>query len=151
MVQGSQVDTGRPTSVTVAAWILIVLGALVTLAGIFLVIGSGAFAAIFGPLAGLGIVLGIIVLALGVLEVWSGIAILGGKNWARITGMVLSALFGLLSLLSVVTAFTTPAVTDPTTGVAAGGPGSAIGPLVGVLLYGFVFWALMKAGSWFTR
>ena len=151
MVQGTQTGTGRPTSVTVAAWILIVLGALVTLAGIFFVIGSGALASVFGPLAGLGIVMGIIVLGLGVLELWSGIAILGGKNWARITGMVLSALFGLLSLLSIITAFTTPAVTDPTTGVSAGGPGAAIGPIVGLLLYGFVLWALAKAGSWFSR
>lgn len=151
MVQGTQAGTGRPTSVTVAAWILIVLGALVTLAGIFFVIGSGALASVFGPLAGLGVVMGIIVLALGVLELWSGISILGGKNWARITGMVLSALFGLLSLLSIITAFTTPAVTDPTTGVSAGGPGSAIGPIVGLLLYGFVLWALAKAGSWFNR
>lgn len=151
MVQGSQVDTARPTSVTIAAWILIVLGALLTLAGLLILIGSGALAGVFGAFAGLGVVLGIIVIVIGALELWSGIAILGGKNWARITGIVLSALFALLSLLSLVTAFTTPAVTDPTTGVTAGGPGSAIGPIVGLLLYGFVLWALVKAGSWFSR
>ncbi len=151
MTQATQTPMARPTMVTVAAWILIVLGVLVTLAGLFLVIGSGALAGFFGPLAGLGIVLGIIVLALGVLEAWSGIAILGGKGWARITGLVLSALFGLLSLLSVITAFTTPAVTDPTTGASVGGPGSAIGPLVGLLLYGFVFWALIRESAFFRR
>ncbi len=151
MVQGTQAGMARPTSVTVAAWILIVLGAIVTLAGLFLVIASGALAGLLGPLAGLGIVAAIIAIVIGVLHIWSGIAILGGKNWARIVGIVLGALGVLFGVLGLVAAFTTPAVTDPTTGATVGGPGSAITPVIQIVIYGFVLWALMRAGSWFTR
>jgi len=58
--------------------------------------GTGVMGGIFGAL---GVVLGIFMLALAVLEVFVGIGLWKHQNWARIVTLVFSAL-GVLSILS---------------------------------------------------
>ena len=150
-MQGTQTAVGRPGSVTAAAWILIVVGVLVALGGLLLLVAAGAVAGLLGGLAGLGLIAGILVLAIGVLHIWSGVSILGGKNWARIVGIVLGALGVLFAVLGIITALTTPAVTDPTTGVTTGGAGGILPAIIQLALYGYVLWALARTGNYFTR
>jgi hypothetical protein len=140
----------RPGQVTAAATILIVLGVLVALFGVLATLGGAVFPAvadspefreqfgeISGAFGGLLITVGIIVLAYGVLEVVSGIFVLSGRTWARITGLIVAILGILFSLLGVLP-----------------GEGSGGGNLVFIAMlaaYAFVAWVLASRGSWFTR
>jgi hypothetical protein len=60
---------------------------------------------------------------------------MGGKGWARITGIVLAVILGLLSLLGL------------------GNPDQGGGIIITLLLIAanvFVIWALVTTGSWFA-
>ena len=140
----------RPAQVTAAAVILIVLGALVGLFGALSMLAGAVFPGIadtadfrdqFGDVSsafgGLLLVFGVLLLGFGVLQVITGIFVLPGRPWARISGLVLAVLGILFSLV----------------GVLPGG-GNAGGSVVfGVLLlsYAFSAWVLASKGWWFAR
>ncbi len=138
----------RPTTVTAAGITLIVLGALTLLVSLLLLIGVGLFAGaagsipesevpagfggLFGAFAGAIFVIMLIVAAFGVLQLVSGIQVLGGRGWARVTGIVVAAIAGLLALAGI------------------GDPEGMIFSLILVIANGFVIWALATSGPWFA-
>jgi hypothetical protein len=136
----------RPAAVTAAAIVVIVIGVLVTLLGLLVVlvagllgsVGYGGFGTQFGNLpaavGGLFAIIGVIFAAFGVLEVVSGIYILSGRAWARITAIILSVLGGLFSLTS----------------VASAQQGTVFFPIIFLLAYVFVIWALAVNGRYFA-
>jgi hypothetical protein len=137
--------TQRPGAVTAAGIIMIALGALIVLVGLlFLLFGAiigGAtsqfesqmpgFTSFSGAVTGVVIVLAIILLAVGILEIVAGAQVFSGRSWARITGMVLAVILGLLGLGSL------------------GGRDSAVFGIVWIAANAFVVWALATAGGWF--
>jgi hypothetical protein len=138
----------RPGMVTAAGITLIVLGALTLLISLFLLIGIGLFAGaagsipesdmpagfggMMGAFAGMFFVLMLVVLAFGVLQLASGIKVLGGRSWARVTGIVVAAIAGLLAVSGL-------ANSD-----------GIIFSLILVAANGFVIWALLTTGPWFA-
>ena len=108
--------------VTTAAVVLFVAGALSGLVGlVFLILGlAGGSAltelmtgqpglpdeldveAMSGVVTGVMVVIGVITLAWATAHVAAGVGILAGRGWARITGMVVSILGFLVSLLALV-------------------------------------------------
>ncbi len=138
---------GRPGIVTGAGITLIVLGALTLLIALILLLGAAIFAGaaggvdtevpglggMFGAFAGVIFLVVLIVLGFGALQVVSGIKVLGGRNWARITGLVVAVIAGVLAL----------------TGV-----GQADGAILNIALVVanvFVVYALATTGPWFAR
>ena len=139
----------RPGSVTTASIMLMVIGVLVTLFGLFFllvgtllggVLDTTTFPAEFGNLrnsiAGIFAVIGIIVAGFGILEVLSGIFMLSRRSWARILAIILSVLGGLVSLGGVAGG------TDPR--------GAIVLPLVFLACYIFIIWAAAAHGKWFA-
>jgi hypothetical protein len=136
----------RPGLVTAAGITMIAIGALVVLLGLlFLLIGAvigGAssqfesqvpgFSGVSGAVTGVVIVLAIIVLAIGIFEIFAGAKVLGGRSWARMTGIVLAVLLGLIGL-----------------GSLGGGSDSVAFGLAWVVANAFVIWALVANGRWF--
>ena len=140
---------GRPGLVTAAGVTLIVLGAITLLIGVILLLGVAIFAgaaggaasqtdlpglgSAFGAFAGAIFVVVIIVVGFGALQLVSGIKVLSGASWARITGIVVAAIAGLLALAGI---------------------GNADGAVLNVALVAanaFVIYVLAVSGSWFTR
>ena len=88
------------TILTILAWMGAVLAIL---SGIGSIIGGaflGFLGMIYGGFGGLNIVSGIISIAFGVLAIFIGKGLWDGKNWARITALILSVLGILGSLTS---------------------------------------------------
>ena len=137
----------RPTGVTLASIYLIVMGVLTSLVGgcttlggaIIGQVGSGTTS---GNIAGgvgafLG-GLGIVILVLGILSIVAGAGVLGGRGWARWTGIIISVIFAILLILGGVTTMT-----------ATNGATSGIGSLVVGVLYALTAYALISAGAYF--
>ena len=138
----------RPGIVTAAGITLIVLGALTLLISLFLLIGIGLFAGaagsipesempagfggMMGAFAGLFIVFMLVAVGFGVAQLVSGIKVLGGRSWARVTGIVVAAIAGLLALSGLANA------------------DGVIFSLVLVAANAFVIWALLTTGPWFA-
>lgn len=145
--------TERPALVTWGSITLIVLGALTILIGLLFLLGGAIFAGasgsdlesagapagvggMLGAFAGALIVIAIIVIAWGAVEIWAAVKAMAGRNWARITGMVLAgiaALFGLLGLFG------------------TGQEGS--NPVLSIVLLvanAFVVYAYATTGRWFA-
>lgn len=141
----------RPGTVTAAAIVMIVLGALITLFGLIFVLGAAVIGGaastgdlpaeaagmegMLGIFAGFVIGLAVILLALGILEIVAGAQVLSGKGWARVTGIVLAVILGLFSLLGM-------------TGGDQGG--NIIVSLVFVVANAFIVYALWTGGRWFA-
>ena len=137
----------RPGIVTAAGITLMVLGVLTLLLGLILLLGAALFAGASGPVndelpgmggffgafAGVIFVFVIIVAAFGVLQLVSGIKVMAGRSWARITGIVVAAIAGVMALAGIGNA-----------------DGAAIN-LVLVAANAFVIFALVTTGGWFTR
>ncbi len=138
---------GRPGIVTAAGITLIVLGALTLLIALILLLGAAIFAGaaggvdtevpglggMFGAFAGAIFFVVLIVVGFGALQLISGIKVLGGRNWARITGIVVAVIAGVLALAGV---------------------GSADGAVLNIALVVanvFVVYALATTGPWFAR
>jgi hypothetical protein len=134
--------------VTAAGVVMIVLGALVILLGLLFLIGGAfiggagseietevpGFSGMAGAVAGVIIVLAVIFLAFGILNIVAGANVLGGRGWARITGIVLAIILGLLSLL----------------GLGEDQGGGIIITLLLIAANAFIVWALVASGSWFA-
>lgn len=144
----------RPGMVTAAGIILIVLGAITLLFGAIFLLGAAIFtgaagsigeatdapagaATLLGAAGGLLIVLAVLVLAWGVLDIVVGIKAMGGRSWARITGIVLGVIGALLSLGSLA-------------GSLEGGVQGVIINIALAAAYAFVIFALATSGRWFA-
>jgi hypothetical protein len=129
--------TSRPGGVTAAAVLLIILGALTAIGGIFVMVGGGALAGTFGGLGGVIIVVGVLALAFAVFEIISGIKILGLNPGWRIAGIVLAAIGAVFSLISLIGSFSSgEAQFDPDTFEFSSG-----GPNIGGIIFNLIFLA----------
>lgn len=140
----------RPTGVTVASVILMILGIIIGLFGaLFFAAGSivgqlnpgqlNAPGVPAGAIASVINVLGVIAVAYGLASLIAGIGSFTQRDWGRILGIIvgiLGLLFGLLGLLGALS------------------PGADAGSLVFslalVVLFGFVVYALATAGRWYA-
>lgn len=137
----------RPGMITGAGIALIVLGVLTVLLGLFVVLGAALFAGaaggidsgevpglggMFGAFAGAILVFALIVLGFGVLQFITGLNVLGGRSWARITGIVVAAIGGLFALAGI------------------GDPNGAPVSIVLLAANAFVVFALATGGAWFA-
>jgi hypothetical protein len=142
----------RPGLVTAAAIVLLVLGVLTAIFGLFALLAASIFTSgmeipgmeqfgenAAGAIGGLIAIIGGVVVVFGVLQVLSGINIFSARSWARILGIVLTvigALFGLLALFG------------------GNDPAANSSPIFGLVLLvanGFVIWVLATNGRYFTR
>lgn len=97
----------RPGGVTFAAVLLIILGSLSLLFGLLFglaaaLIGGSDLGPLGGAAAGALAVVGILVIALGVVQLIAGIKVLKLSNGWRITGIVFSCIIGALIALGLV-------------------------------------------------
>lgn len=139
----------RPGTVTGAGITMIVLGALIVLFGLFALVAAAfvggaansinvqtpGIGGIAGAVAGVIIVFAVILLAIGILDIVAGANVLGGRSWARITGIVVAVILGLFGLASL------------------GGGGSNNGGIVGLIMLAanvFIVFALVTTGGWFA-
>lgn len=143
---GGMAPAARPTAVTVAGIILIVLGVIMLLFGVLALAGGALFADALGGLedggilAGVAAFFGIIIIFWAVLHLLGGIGSLQGKGWGRWIGIVVSVIalvFGILGLLG--------SFSGPIDGSAL------IFQVLFLALYGFVAYALFTASAYFTR
>lgn len=139
----------RPGMVTAGSITLIVLGALSLLGGVLFMLGGALFAGadsadagvppglegMAGAFAGMLIFIAILILIYGALEIWAGINALGGRSWARITGIVLSVIGAALFI-----------------GGLLGATEEGASPVLNIIFiaaYLFVIFALATGGRWF--
>jgi len=139
----------RPGMVTGAGITMIVLGALIVLLGLFFLVAAAfvggaansinvqtpGIGGMAGAVAGVIIVFAAILLAIGVLDIVAGANVLGGRSWARITGIVVAVILGLFGLASL------------------GGGGSNNGGIIGLIILAanvFIVFALATTGGWFA-
>lgn len=139
----------RPGLITAAGITLIVLGILTLLLATILLLGAlffaGAvgesgfgiempgFAGSLGAFAGIFIFVVLIVLGFAILQVVSGFSVLGGRGWARIAGIVVAVIAGVLALAGV------------------GNGGGDVVSLALAVANVFVIYALATTGPWFAR
>ncbi|CAN5722820.1 hypothetical protein BH23CHL7_BH23CHL7_08920 [soil metagenome] len=143
----------RPTGVTLAAIYLIVMGVLLALGGAACGVFGGALttvdpgtSGVDGNLFAIGgaalALMGIIVLVLGVLSIAAGAGALGGKGWARWTGIVVSGLFVVLGLVAIVSSLGNLNEQGVATGL--------VFWAVITALYGLTAYALIRAKAYFA-
>jgi hypothetical protein len=143
----------RPTGVTLAAIYLIVMGVLLALGGAACGVFGGALSTVtpdsgdfagnpFAFVGGAIALVGIIVLVLGVVSIAAGAGALGGKGWARWTGIVVSGLFVILGLLAIVSSLGSLNQEGVATGL--------VFWAVITALYGLTAYALIKADAYFA-
>lgn len=142
----------RPGVVTIASIILIVVGVLTAIVGLFALLAASLFSSgmdipgleqfegtnVAGAIGTIFVVIGAVIIAFGVLQVVSGINLFSARSWARILGIVLAVIGGLFGLLALVPG------SNPDTG----------SPIFGIILlvaYVFVIWALATTGRYFSR
>jgi hypothetical protein len=133
----------RPVGVTLAAIYLIVMGVLVALVGGCVAGFSGLLGSAVdnagvgggGAILAIGGGFGIIVLALGIVSIVAGVGAVQGKNWGRITGIVISALAVVGAVLTV---------------VGTGDFSGNIATIIVGVLYALCAWALIQANAYFS-
>jgi amino acid transporter len=131
--------SGRPGAVTAAAVMLIILGALYALLGVLVVVAGGALADVFGAGGAVAIVIGLVVVAFGVLDIISGVKVLALSSGWRIGGIVLTAIGGLFALIGTISSFSgteefqgfDPETFQPIT--------ESTGPAIGSIIFGLLF------------
>jgi hypothetical protein len=147
---GGTAPAERPSGVTLGSIFLIVMGVLMALGGAACGLLGGALfggatgvggdpAGLFGMLAGMAVVGGIIVLVIGILHIAAGAGALSGKGWARWTGIILSAIFAVLMILGGVSSLGQQ-----------DGMVSAIVTIVIGVLYALTAWAFVQANAFFA-
>jgi len=135
--------------VTAAGVLMIVIGVLIALIGLVVVLGGSLIGSVGNrpdiatelgnipaSLGGFIAAIGAVVVAYGALELVSGIFVLLGRGWARITAIILAVLGVLFSL---------PGLFG--NGVRSGG---VVIPLALLVAYLFVIWALSVNGRYFA-
>jgi hypothetical protein len=143
------VTQGRPGIVTAGSITLIVLGALGLLIGVALFLIGVGFAGddtiatapgvegMLGAFGGMLIFAAILLILFGALQIWAGINALGGRGWARMTGLVLSVIGAALFV----------------GGLFWAGAGEGANPILNIVVgaaYLFVIYALATGGRWFS-
>jgi hypothetical protein len=88
-----------------------------------------------GAFAGLIVVFVVLIVCWGVLQIVAGVKAMGGRNWARITGIVV-AIIGALFALS--------GLANPDAG------GGIVISIAIAAAYAFVVFALATSGRWFA-
>lgn len=107
----------RPTGVTLIAVLYFLGAAFAAFAGIGMVAGGGMLATMInqqgsqaGPLAGiiasLGAAMGIFCLIMAAIDVLLGVGLIKVKEWARLTTVILTAVFAALGALGLLASFT---------------------------------------------
>jgi hypothetical protein len=138
----------RPMGVTLGSIFLIVMGVLISLVGGCATIGGGVLsqaangtpnAGFAGGIGSFIAGLGIFILVLGIISIVAGAGVLGGRNWARWLGIVISIIFAILLVLGGLGSLT-----------ATNGATSGIGTLVVGVLYALTAYALIAASSYFS-
>lgn len=138
----------RPGMVTAAGIVMIVIGALITLFGLLSMLVGGilggaasgidfqapGFGGFAGAAAGALIVFALILLAIGILDIVAGANVMGGRGWARITGIVLAVILALFSL----------------SGLGSGDGTGTVFSLIWLAANAFIIWGLATSGSWFA-
>jgi hypothetical protein len=138
----------RPGIVTAAAITMIAIGALIVLFGLFFlllgaVIGGASsqidaqmpgFGAMSGAVTGVVIVIAVLLLAVGLLDIFAAARVFAGRSWARVTGIVLAIILGLLGLTS----------------LGGNEGGSIVLGLAWVAANAFIAFALFTSGPWFA-
>lgn len=144
----------RPGGVTFAGIFLIIMGVLALLAALLLFAGGsmvGGLGAEMGDAAGLfsGIftVIAVIALIWGIAQIAGGVGALQGKSWGRITGIVVSVIAVIFSVLGLLAALTPGGADGAAPQTDAGG---LVINLIVVVLYALAAWALIKAGPYFA-
>ncbi len=135
----------RPTSVTLSAIYLIVMGILVGLVGGCAAAGGALIGSADSNVPGLGGVgaavgvFGIIILIIGILQIAAGAGSLTGAGWARWTGIIVSIIFAILLILGGLGSLT-----------GSNGVGSGIVSLVLGVVYALVAWVFIQASAYFS-
>lgn len=141
----------RPGLVTGAGVVLIVMGVLTLIIGLFALLGAAIFAGaagsigetaeapagfgnMMGAFAGVVVVFVVLVLGWGILQIVAGAKAMSGRNWARITGIVVAIIGALLALAG---------LANPEAG------GSIVINIAIAAAYAFVVFALATSGRWF--
>ena len=134
--------------VTLGSIFLIVMGVLTSLSGGCTVMGGALFGQIgsgtevaspFGALGGILAGVGIVIVVLGIVSIVAGAGALGGKGWARWTGLILSVIFAVLLILGGVSSL----------GVQDGMTSAILFIVIGVL-YALTAWAFIQATAFFA-
>jgi hypothetical protein len=143
----------RPLGVTLAGVFLIIMGVLWLLGGAACAVGGAAIVGfgnqlengggLLGAAAGVVFVLAIIAVVIGILQIASGAGVMGGRGWARATGIVVSIVAALFSFLGACGSLTATASDY-------NGTGSGIGGLVVGVLYALTAYALISARNYFA-
>lgn len=93
---GAPAPGARPGVVTAAGILLIVAGAFAILGGLLSFGAAG--------LGGIFVILAVILLAIGALEIYAGIQILGLRERGRVIGLVVAGIGAIFSLIFLITA-----------------------------------------------
>jgi hypothetical protein len=144
----------RPAPVTQAGWLMIVFGTLIGLLGLLFALAGAAFPAMrqlpevaeqlesvpeaFGVVA---IVVGIVLLGWGITQVVAGIFAMRGRSWARIAGIVVGIIGGLVGLAWLVGSLPNATGSNP------------VGLAIAALFAGahvYAIWVLIRSGEWFA-
>ena len=138
---GPPAGSPRPPGSTAPGVLLIILGVIYALIGAMVTIGGGQLAGTFGGIGSAVIIVGLLVIAYGVVEIIAGVKVIGGRNGWRIGGIVLTSIGALLALVGVIQGLVgQEEVTgfDPNTfePITSGG-----GPNIGALVTGLLFLA----------
>lgn len=132
----------RPGAVTFAGIFLIIMGVLYLLFAVLAFLGGAALGGTFGEeggvFAGILSFFGAILLIFAVAQLAGGIGAMQGKNWGRLTGIVISVIVLLFLVLGL------PAA------MGSGETSSMVFSLALIVLYGLTIWALAKAGPYFA-
>ena len=113
--------------VTAAAVLLFIIGGLQCLAGLIALFGGTLLTGSFGT--GVLILIGLVVIAIGVLHIYAGVKVMNLEEQGRIIGIVIAAIGAFLGLLRLV-----------------GRPGSGI---LGLLIDAFILYALITNAQYF--
>lgn len=118
----------------------LIAGVLLLVAGIgAVIIGVGIILLALGFPGGPSASVGIAALALGAAQIWAAIGILNGRSRAILLGIALAALGVVASLAGLVGAVTTPPPPYDDAGLRR-----YVLPIIPLLGYGFVLWALVR-------
>lgn len=85
---------GVPGQVTTAAVLLFISGGFSVLGGLLLVA--------LGSVSGIFVVVGIVLLIIGGVEIWVGVALRQLKSWARTAAIVIAGIGAVLSVISLI-------------------------------------------------
>ncbi len=134
----------KPAGVIVIAILYFIGAALCLIGGLLFIAGGGLLASMMsqsgqagasplaGMMAGLGAVAGIVILAIGVIDLLVGIGLIKLKNWARIVAIVFSGIGAAVQLLGILTSLSHFNV------------GAMVFPVIFLGIYALIIWYLLK-------